>query len=93
MTAMTPAQLTEEVLAAYAGTPDPRLRELFADQGQKVQRHARRRDIHQRRMGTAEVGHAQRAEELLRGVGVVEPVADCGDIELAGQRGGGHFGS
>jgi protocatechuate 3,4-dioxygenase beta subunit len=30
MTAMTPAQLTEEVLAAYAGTPDPRLRELLA---------------------------------------------------------------
>jgi hydroxyquinol 1,2-dioxygenase len=30
MTAMTPGQLTEEVLAAYAGTPDPRLRELFA---------------------------------------------------------------
>lgn len=30
MTATTPAQLTEEVLAAYAGTPDPRLRELLA---------------------------------------------------------------
>lgn len=30
MTATTPAQLTEEVLAAYAHTPDPRLRELFA---------------------------------------------------------------
>src|SRR5262249_8911833 len=29
MTAMTPDQLTEQVLAAYAGTPDPRLRELF----------------------------------------------------------------
>ncbi|HEY2576868.1 MAG TPA: dioxygenase, partial [Streptosporangiaceae bacterium] len=27
---MTPAELTEEVLAAYAGTPDPRLRELLA---------------------------------------------------------------
>ena len=27
---MTPAQLTEEVLAAYAGAPDPRLRELLA---------------------------------------------------------------
>jgi protocatechuate 3,4-dioxygenase beta subunit len=30
MTATTPAQLTEEVLGAYAGTPDPRLRELLA---------------------------------------------------------------
>jgi protocatechuate 3,4-dioxygenase beta subunit len=30
MTATTPAQLTEKVLAAYAGTPDPRLRELIA---------------------------------------------------------------
>jgi hydroxyquinol 1,2-dioxygenase len=27
---MTPAELTEEVLAAYSGTPDPRLRELLA---------------------------------------------------------------
>jgi protocatechuate 3,4-dioxygenase beta subunit len=30
MTAMTPGQLTEDVLAAYSGTPDPRLRELLA---------------------------------------------------------------
>ena len=30
MSTMTPAQLTEEVLAAYAGAPDPRLRELLA---------------------------------------------------------------
>jgi protocatechuate 3,4-dioxygenase beta subunit len=30
MTAMKPAQLTDQVLAAYAGTPDPRLRELLA---------------------------------------------------------------
>jgi protocatechuate 3,4-dioxygenase beta subunit len=30
MTTMTPSQLTDEVLAAYAGTPDPRLRELLA---------------------------------------------------------------
>lgn len=30
MTAMAPGQLTEEVLAAYSGTPDPRLRELLA---------------------------------------------------------------
>jgi hydroxyquinol 1,2-dioxygenase len=30
VTETTPAQLTEEVLAAYAGTPDPRLRELLA---------------------------------------------------------------
>jgi protocatechuate 3,4-dioxygenase beta subunit len=30
MTATTPAQLTGEVLAAHAGTPDPRLRELLA---------------------------------------------------------------
>jgi protocatechuate 3,4-dioxygenase beta subunit len=30
MTETTPAQLTEQVLAAYAGTPDPRLRELLA---------------------------------------------------------------
>src|ERR1700728_2619560 len=30
MTTMTPAQLTEEVQAAYAGAPDPRLRELLA---------------------------------------------------------------
>ena len=29
MAAMTPAQLTERVLAAYQGTPDPRLRELL----------------------------------------------------------------
>jgi hydroxyquinol 1,2-dioxygenase len=29
MTAMTPEQLTEQVLAAYSGTPDPRLRELL----------------------------------------------------------------
>jgi catechol 1,2-dioxygenase len=29
MTAMTPAQLTEGVLAAYADTPEPRLRELL----------------------------------------------------------------
>jgi protocatechuate 3,4-dioxygenase beta subunit len=29
MTAMEPAQLTDQVLAAYAGTPDPRLRELL----------------------------------------------------------------
>ena len=30
MTAMKPAELTEQVLAAYAGAPDPRLRELIA---------------------------------------------------------------
>jgi hydroxyquinol 1,2-dioxygenase len=30
MTAMKPAELTEQVLAAYAGAPDPRLRELLA---------------------------------------------------------------
>ena len=30
MTAMKPAELTDQVLAAYAGTPDPRLRELLA---------------------------------------------------------------
>jgi hydroxyquinol 1,2-dioxygenase len=30
MTAMTPDQLTEQVLAAYADAPDPRLRQLFA---------------------------------------------------------------
>ena len=30
MTAMTPDQLTEQVLAAYADTPDPRLRQLLA---------------------------------------------------------------
>jgi catechol 1,2-dioxygenase len=30
MTAMTPDQLTRQVLAAYAGTPDPRLRQLLA---------------------------------------------------------------
>src|SRR5690242_21401953 len=30
MTAMTSGQLTEDVLAAYSGTPDPRLRELLA---------------------------------------------------------------
>ena len=30
MTAMKPAELTEQVLAAYAGVPDPRLRELIA---------------------------------------------------------------
>ena len=30
MTATTPAQLTEEVLAAYGGTPDRRLRQLLA---------------------------------------------------------------
>jgi hydroxyquinol 1,2-dioxygenase len=30
MTAMTPGQLTEDVLAAYSGTPDPRLQELLA---------------------------------------------------------------
>jgi hydroxyquinol 1,2-dioxygenase len=30
MAAMTPEQLTERVLAAYAGTPDPRLRELLS---------------------------------------------------------------
>ena len=30
MTAMKPAELTEQVLAAYAGAPDPRLRELVA---------------------------------------------------------------
>ena len=29
MTAMTPGQLTEQVLAAYADTPDPRLRQLL----------------------------------------------------------------
>ena len=29
MSAMTPDQLTEQVLAAYAGTPDPRLRQLL----------------------------------------------------------------
>jgi len=29
MTAMTPDQLTKQVLAAYAGTPDPRLRQLL----------------------------------------------------------------
>jgi hydroxyquinol 1,2-dioxygenase len=29
MSAMTPQQLTKQVLAAYAGTPDPRLRELL----------------------------------------------------------------
>ena len=33
MTAMTPAQLTKEVLAAHSGTPDPRLRELLAGSG------------------------------------------------------------
>ncbi len=30
MTAMTPGQLTGQVLAAYAGTPEPRLREILA---------------------------------------------------------------
>jgi len=30
MTAMSPAQLTRDVLAAYSGTPGPRLRELLA---------------------------------------------------------------
>jgi len=30
MAALTPEQLTERVLAAYAGTPDPRLRELLS---------------------------------------------------------------
>src|SRR6266487_345525 len=30
MTAMTPGQLTEQVVTAYAGTPDPRLRQLLA---------------------------------------------------------------
>jgi protocatechuate 3,4-dioxygenase beta subunit len=30
MTVMTPDQLTKQVLAAYAGTPDPRLRQLLA---------------------------------------------------------------
>src|ERR1700728_2255213 len=30
VTAMTPAQLTDEVLAEYARAPDPRLRELLA---------------------------------------------------------------
>jgi protocatechuate 3,4-dioxygenase beta subunit len=30
MTAMKPAELTEQVLAAYGGAPDPRLRELIA---------------------------------------------------------------
>ena len=30
MTAMTSGQLTEDVLAAYSGTPDPRLRQLLA---------------------------------------------------------------
>src|SRR5262249_51908376 len=30
MSAMTPDQFTEQVLAAYAGTPDPRLRQLLA---------------------------------------------------------------
>src|ERR1051326_2976795 len=30
MTAMTPDQLTEQVLAAYADAPDPRLRQLLA---------------------------------------------------------------
>jgi len=30
VTAMTPDQLTEQVLAAYADTPDPRLRQLLA---------------------------------------------------------------
>jgi protocatechuate 3,4-dioxygenase beta subunit len=30
MTAMTPDQLTEQVVAAYADTPDPRLRQLLA---------------------------------------------------------------
>jgi protocatechuate 3,4-dioxygenase beta subunit len=30
MTALKPAELTDQVLAAYAGTPDPRLRELLA---------------------------------------------------------------
>ena len=30
MTAMTPDQLTRQVLSAYAGAPEPRLRELFA---------------------------------------------------------------
>ena len=29
MTVMTPDQLTKQVLAAYAGTPDPRLRQLL----------------------------------------------------------------
>jgi hydroxyquinol 1,2-dioxygenase len=30
MTAMTPDQLTQQVLSAYAGAPEPRLRELYA---------------------------------------------------------------
>jgi hypothetical protein len=30
MTAMTPDQLTQQVISAYAGAPEPRLRELFA---------------------------------------------------------------
>ncbi len=30
MTATTPAQLTEEVLGAYAGTPEPRMRQLLS---------------------------------------------------------------
>ena len=29
MTVMTPEQLTKQVLAAYASTPDPRLRQLL----------------------------------------------------------------
>ena len=46
--------------------------------------------LHQGRMGAAEIDHAQRAEELLRGVGIVQPVANGGDVEAGGRRGCGH---
>ena len=67
-----------------------RLGKLLADQRHQIQRHARRRHIHQRRVPVAQVGYAQRLEELLRGISVVQPVADGRNFEACWDRRYGH---